>query len=110
MEIITRQSKANKASFNYKAILGSKDGKYTELQSLGSNPDPDDVDRVIGNNYWTSLTCDECRSNVEVVIRVGEEPDYESNTAYICLPCISKLGKMATQYKREQKAKLKENE
>ena len=31
------------------------------LQELGQNPDPNEVDRIIGNNTWTHLCCDSCR-------------------------------------------------
>lgn len=33
--------------------------------------------------------CSGCdRKNAPVLVRVGEEPDYESNTAYLCRECV----------------------
>lgn len=62
---------------------------YYELRDL--LPDvasADDVAAIIGNRSWTRLTCNECGRDVEVVIEVGEEPDYESCTAWLCKNCV----------------------
>lgn len=63
---------------------------YESLLALGPGPGPDDVDRVIGNRSWTSLpTCGGCgKDGLEIVVQVGEDPDYESRTAYLCGPCL----------------------
>jgi DNA-directed RNA polymerase subunit RPC12/RpoP len=62
-----------------------------ELDSLDKETASDaDVDAIIGNEYWTSMKCDECGQEVDVLIRVGQEPDYGSHTAYLCMPCIRK--------------------
>lgn len=64
---------------------------YEKLIALGDSPDPKDIDRIIGNNSWTSTRCDECGTyNAEDVLMLGEEPDYESATVHICWPCLSK--------------------
>lgn len=52
------------------------------------------VNAVIGNSSWTALTCDECRNDVKVVMMVGEEPDYESHTASLCMECIKKASEI----------------
>lgn len=45
---------------------------------------------------WVNTECNECgRENVDVV-RLGEEPDYESNTASICLDCLNKAFQLMT--------------
>ena len=62
-----------------------------ELSKL--NPDTctaEEVDTLIGNNTWTSKTCNECGNRAKDVIRLGEEPDYESQTAYLCKDCLTK--------------------
>lgn len=48
------------------------------------------VDEIIGNKSWTSQRCDECDEYVHSVVRLGMEPDYDSNTAYVCFDCLSK--------------------
>lgn len=47
-----------------------------------------DVCLVIGNSAWTQIRCDECREEVNAVVELGEEPDYESSTAKICTRCL----------------------
>ena len=46
-----------------------------------------EVDAIIGNGSWTSPEdCSECRSrDGRPVVELGQEPDYESSTAWICL-------------------------
>jgi len=52
-----------------------------------------DIKNVIGNYSWTSMKCDECGrddDDLDAVIQVSEEPDYESNTASLCKKCVKK--------------------
>lgn len=61
---------------------------HEELQALDvETATIEDVKNVIGNYTWTDITCDECGKIVQAAVQVGEEPDYESKTAMICLPC-----------------------
>lgn len=48
----------------------------------------EDVARIIGNDSWTKLRCDECARYVEAVVQVGEEPEIESHTACLCRECF----------------------
>lgn len=51
----------------------------------------DDVNRIIGNNSWTGESCDDCgKDGEEIMIQVGQEPDYESSTASLCRECVAK--------------------
>jgi len=66
-----------------------------QLESLNLDiVSADDVNKIIGNNSWTALSCDECKKDVEAIIVVGEEPDYESSTARVCFDCIRKAAAM----------------
>jgi hypothetical protein len=48
-----------------------------------------DVAAIIGNTTWVRpQTCDECRAVTWQAVQVGEEPDYESATAIICVHCL----------------------
>lgn len=47
----------------------------------------EDVRAVIGNVSWTQLHCDGCDKYVLAVVTVGSDPDYESNTAWLCRSC-----------------------
>lgn len=106
MELITRQKEANRAKEHFKWYLDLPEGHflfsekkkkiYQELCALGDNPNPDDVDRVIGNNSWTKTACDECGEYKDNLIRFGEEsdPDEGSNTAWICEDCLKRACKL----------------
>jgi hypothetical protein len=50
---------------------------------------PKDIYDIIGNYSWTTQHCDECKEQVDTLIHLGEEPDYESVTFYICPKCLS---------------------
>ena len=50
-----------------------------------------DVEAIIGNNSWCCpSTCDECGLDYDVVVKVGENPDYEGTTINLCEGCIKK--------------------
>ena len=48
----------------------------------------EDIAKIIGNTSWTELKCDECGQYVKEIIQLGQEPDYESSTAFICCDCL----------------------
>ncbi len=51
------------------------------------------VDRRMVRNFAENLTmtCGECGKVAEdVVVELGEEPGWDSATAYICLPCLKR--------------------
>jgi hypothetical protein len=48
-----------------------------------------DVAAIIGDTSWVEpWKCLECGERSWSVIQVGEEPDYESETAYLCIGCL----------------------
>jgi len=114
VKLITRQTEANelvdrfkeweKQQTTYIPILRGRGlgMPVKELKKLGPNPDPDACDAVIRQQIaihtwpsgetptWTNVpTCDECGQSKDAVVRVGEEPDYESSTAFVCRDCLS---------------------
>lgn len=47
------------------------------------------VNDIIGNDTWTTVSeCSCCGKQGTSIMRIGEEPDYESATAYICKACL----------------------
>lgn len=71
---------------------------YEQLKALPRNATEEEVISIL-NNSWTQNLCNECAQDVEIVIEVGQEEDYESSTAWICLECLEKalvLGRAAT--------------
>lgn len=50
-----------------------------------------DVAAIIGNESWVNpRSCDDCDARSWDIVRVGEEPDYESATAYLCRDCLQR--------------------
>lgn len=49
---------------------------------------PDIADEIIGHGGWTRIICNECEASVDKAMELGEIPDYESDTAVICEPCL----------------------
>lgn len=48
-----------------------------------------EIDRIIGNDSWTELKCDECEKKVDVLVRLGnDEPDYDAHLFDICAGCL----------------------
>lgn len=107
MKLITPRIRAKEAASNWKEQyfvggkwqhieFGSSKSIYESLLALGENPRPREVARIIGNESWTRTKCDECESFSSVIVRLGQEPDYESATAYICDNCLSLAIALAT--------------
>ena len=48
----------------------------------------EEVDAIIGNHSGAREYCDVCEKPVDSWIRLGDEPDYDSATVYICSPCL----------------------
>jgi hypothetical protein len=61
---------------------------------------PEDVAAIIGNKSWVAYThtCNDCGKESEIVVMVGDEPDYDSHTAWICPSCLQKALTLATQH------------
>jgi hypothetical protein len=77
-------------------VISDTESVYNQLAALGPTPNPDDVDRIIGNDTWTDPgECDECGKPNAVLVEVGELPDYESCTATICTACLEAALKLA---------------
>lgn len=97
--VTTRQQLAESAAERWKAEyqdyppapFGGKTRSPAEIGELLEDlnkPTPEAVNAIIGNDSWTKLTCDECGSDVDAVVQVGEELYfYEPRTASICLTC-----------------------
>ncbi|WP_417744813.1 hypothetical protein [Rosistilla oblonga] len=107
MKLKTRQLNANAAAEAWKEqFAGWPAGSgwkhkghetvYTKLLALGKNPDPDNINKITGNKSWTEVRCDECSEYVEAAVQLGQEPDYASSTATVCVSCLKKALDLAT--------------
>ena len=57
-------------------------------RALGPDPDPAAMCEATGIDIWPTCTsCGFDRKHALVVV-VGDKPDYDSSTAYLCIPCL----------------------
>ena len=63
-------------------------GDYVVLRPGHPGPDPADVVAIAGPSWAADPWCNGCDRAVPVVVQVGQEPDYESSTANLCVDCL----------------------
>ena len=66
-----------------------RDREATHQELLALNTETateDDVERIIGNRTWTTLTCSICGERVPVIVRFGVEGEY--GCAEVCKECV----------------------
>lgn len=104
MELLTRQMCANNAAKNWKSQyydsqsgiwkncsfksnrMVSSEIIYNKLVSLGETPNPNEVDKIIGNDSWTRITCIICYNCVDSAV-FYYDGEYTSN---FCKSCLKK--------------------
>lgn len=61
-----------------------------ELSKLDSDiVSAEEVNALIDRD-WVSKTCHDCGAKVKTVVQLGEDIDYESCTANVCIDCLKK--------------------
>lgn len=104
MELITERSLIRTVAARWKEQASRRSASFrvqaisAKLDALdGETATAQDVADIIGNHSWTDVpSCDECGEQTDAVVRVGEEPDDESATAWFCLECLQKAAAMIT--------------
>jgi len=95
--IISRQLLADNFSKNWRLRYGKIDFEmypeqkaiYKEVQALGDHPDPNEIDRIVGNNSWTAVFCNWCGKDVDSVSCCDQ---YDGSG--ICKECCDKQSKL----------------
>jgi hypothetical protein len=99
---VTRQGLANSAAYRWKkqyykkpfqspsTIWIQKGAKETHelLVALGDIPDPDEVDKTIGNKSWTNQSCDNCSEYASHLVMLNGVACDEYGETSLCLQCI----------------------
>ncbi len=70
---------------------GEKQEILDSLIELGENPEPEEVDLVIGNDSWTDIVCHVCRGYVEEAVSFPHLNDEGGCEMIICRGCVKKL-------------------
>ena len=101
MKLITRQTQANTAAERWhRQYEGTfywpapKHGQFTHasLVALGDTPNPDDVDRIIGNDGWTEVPACHCcgRKDLEAVVGMQDYNDEPGALiGIVCPDCLA---------------------
>ena len=89
MIVLTRRICADQAASRWvNQYPDSRLGTRRALRALGASPDPDEIDRIVGNDSWTKPPlCDECGGESPAVVKIGDVAHYGA-TAWICIDCI----------------------
>ncbi len=98
MKLITIKSQILEVVDNwYKSYAGflrgsDKDEIYKKLKKLDlQTATAEEVADIIGNPSWAcKQKCTECNDYSNEVIELGEKPDWESATTWICKKCLRK--------------------
>ena len=100
MKLITIKSQVLGVRDRWKRQYPNAKGEKLEilkkLKKLDLNiATPEDLEKIIGNSSWAeSSRCSECDKYYNEIIELGEEPDCESATAWICKDCLQKALKL----------------
>lgn len=105
MKILTRKSLAAEVPARWAARYSGTTSPNLaaitkKLAELPIPVDPDAVDSIVGNKSWTGIgICGECKKDgPPMLVQIGDEPDYDSHTAYVCLDCIGAAYRMLLTY------------
>lgn len=98
MKIIKKSFKIENIAEHWKVkypkntrLFGGKTSDEIYNLLLNLNPKTEKgIKKIIGNASWTRNNCDECKKDADLLIEIGQEPDYESSTAQICIKCLQK--------------------
>lgn len=107
MKLITRESNAAGAAERWREQYchdgkwrdtkwdSGEDRRRTYEKLLGGEQTADRVEKIL-NVSWTSTCCQECQDRGIPVVQLGEDPDYDSATLDVCVPCLGKAIALAS--------------
>jgi len=103
MEIVSKQTKLAtlRERWDKQYPPDTMDDKWKPVSKRLREDPPktcEEANSIIGNDSWTRIRCGQCDQLKDIVVMVGEEPDYESATTYICQDCLKKALKMIEEY------------
>lgn len=110
MMVISERKQVREVAASWQASYGRRHwANDPEKQAIGLKLqalDPEtataaQVAEIIGNESWVKKTaCHECGSADWNNVQLGQEPDYESHTATICLDCLRAAVRLAEEARK----------
>ncbi len=104
MKIMSRKQNAKDAAKNIQMCLDhlamnkSERGRTrheeiahlpTAIAALGDNPSPESIDKIVGDDSYTSVSCSACLKKQEKVVIVGQCEDNGNEYGFsMCLTCL----------------------
>jgi hypothetical protein len=90
MEIIRRRDIIRSVRDRWTTQYGQNDEKRKALAALDLETcSAADVVAVLGTS-WVENECDECQKDLPVLMRFGEEPEYDARWQDLCVDCLKK--------------------
>lgn len=91
--ILTRQSRANTVADRWRKRYANSmfEGTFIKntfdmLKELGPNPDPDEVNALVGNSNWINIYCSMCKESVSEVLKF----EHDFVEIRLCKLCLEK--------------------
>lgn len=97
MKLLNEREQVRSVAAQWRSVYGRSTEFGSDKQEIAATLEALDAEtataetvaEIIGNDSWVKpAKCHECGAETWSAVQVGEEPDYESNTARICLGCL----------------------
>lgn len=91
IEILTAKILARQAAEHWQTEFAQNlkdDSQLQKLAALGPDPDPADIDRIMGYRLFTEIYCSVCGQDVPVACQFSNDPGYTN--LVICEGCLQK--------------------
>lgn len=98
MKLLNERNQVREVAAKWRSQYGSGSyGADKRVRAVGAELAALDVEtasaaevaEIVGNNVWVRMqTCGECSVETWNIVEIGEVPNYESATAYVCRDCL----------------------
>ena len=96
MKLITTRTLIREIAHRWQKQHPNASRKDTVIGKTLNALDPDtataeEVANIISNHTWTRVpACSECKQHACSMVELGESPDFQSDTAWVCRECLHK--------------------
>lgn len=96
ISVVTKNGLALDVPKRWRQQYPENSGEYYEIWKklkAEKHLTPELCEKIIGNNSWTFLDCDQCELSVDWAIKFGEQRGCGSRTVLICRDCLKEAVK-----------------